>query len=282
MKKGLVLEGGAMRGMFTAGVTDVMMENGIEFDGLVGVSAGACFGCNYKSRQIGRAARYNIRYCRDPRYSGFKVLLRTGDIYGADFCYREIPEKLDPFDEAAFEENPMEFYVVCTDVETGEAVYHKMDHCRGSEIEWMRASASMPGVSRIVQVDGRRLLDGGIADSIPLRFFENLGYDKNVVVLTQPLDYVKGPNRMLPLMRAALRRYPQVYKAMKRRHEMYNETTAYVRQREQEGAAYVIRPQAPLEVGHIEHDSEKLRAAYETGRRAGEAHLEGLKRFLEL
>ncbi len=281
MKKGLILEGGAMRGMFTAGVTDVMMENNLVYDGLIGVSAGACFGCNYKSRQAGRAVRYNIRYCRDPRYSGFRVLLRTGDIYGADFCYREIPEKLDIFDWKAFEENPMEFYVVCTDVNTGEAVYHKMEHFKGSEIEWMRASASMPGVSRVVRVDGRSLLDGGIADSIPLRFFENLGYDRNVVVLTQPLDYVKKPNRMLPLMRPSLKRYPMLYRAMKHRHEMYNDTTAYIRRRELEGAAYVIRPKAPLEVGHIEHDPQKLRAAYETGRRVGEEHLESLKHFLE-
>lgn len=282
MKKGLILEGGAMRGMFTAGVIDVMMENDIAYDGLVGVSAGACFGCNYKSRQIGRAVRYNVRYCRDPRYSGFRVLLRTGDIYGADFCYREIPEKLDPFDWQTFEQNPMEFYVVCTDVDSGEPVYHRMDHFRGDEIEWMRASASMPGVSRVVNVGGRRLLDGGIADSIPLRFFERLGYDRNVVVLTQPLDYVKQPNRMLPLMRPRLKRYPKLYATMQRRHEMYNATTAYIRNREAAGAAYVIRPQKPLEVGRVEHDPEKLRAAYEVGRRAGEAHLAGLKRFLEI
>lgn len=282
MKKGLILEGGAMRGMFTAGVIDVMMENEIVYDGLVGVSAGACFGCNYKSRQIGRAVRYNVRYCRDPRYSGFRVLLRTGDIYGADFCYREIPEKLDPFDWQVFEQNPMEFYVVCTDVDSGEPVYHRMDHFRGDEIEWMRASASMPGVSRVVRVGGRRLLDGGISDSIPLRFFEGLGYDRNVVVLTQPLDYVKKPNRTLPLMVPKLKRYPKLYAAMQRRHEMYNETTAYIRSREAAGAAYVIRPQAPLEVSRVEHNPERLRAAYEAGRRAGEEHLPGLRRFLKI
>ena len=281
MKRGLVLEGGAMRGMFTAGVTDVMMENGVEFDGLAGVSAGACFGCNYKSRQSGRAARYNIRYCRDPRYCGFRSLLKTGDIYGADFCYREIPESLDPFDYEAFRTNPMEFYVVCTDVSTGKAVYHRMDSAGAEEMDWMRASASMPLVSRPVSAGGMELLDGGISDSIPLRFFESIGYDRNVVVLTQPEGYAKQPNRALCLMRAGLRRYPRIVEAMARRHEMYNETLAYIRRRERAGAAFVIRPKAPLGVGHVEHDPRKLRAAYEYGRAAGRENLDRLRAFLK-
>lgn len=280
MKKGLILEGGAMRGMFTAGVTDVMMENGVEFDGLIGVSAGACFGCNYKSRQPGRAMRYNIRYCKDPRYCSFRSLIKTGDIYGADFCYREIPKQLDLFDYAAFLENPMEFYVVCTDVETGEAVYRHLIHGDGDEMLWMRASASMPLVSRIVEVDGYKLLDGGIADSIPLKYFEGIGYDRNVVVLTQPKDYIKEENRLLPVMRRALRKYPKAVEAIARRHEIYNETTAYVREKEKRGEIFVIRPDAKLEVGHIEHDAAKLRAVYELGRRAGEENLALLKRFL--
>lgn len=268
MKRGLVLEGGAMRGLFTAGVLDVLMEAGVKFDGIVGVSAGACFGCNYKSHQPGRAARYNIRYCRDPRYSGLRSLLRTGDIYGADFCYREIPDVLDPFDYETFEADPTEFYVVCTDVHTGRPVYHRMPHARGEEMDWMRASASMPLVSRVVRAGGMELLDGGISDSIPLKFFEEQGYDFNVVVLTQPAGYVKQRNRALPLMRAALRRYPRVVEAMERRHIAYNESLEYVLERERAGAALVIRPEAPLEVGHIEHDPEKLRSAYASGRAA--------------
>lgn len=280
MKRGLVLEGGAMRGMFTSGVIDVMMENGVEYDGLVGVSAGACFGCNYKSRQPGRALRYNLRFCRDPRYAGFRSLLRTGDIYGADLCYREIPDELDPFDYDAFEQNPMAFYVVCTDVHTGEAVYHRLPHARTGEMEWIRASASMPLVSRIVHAGGRELLDGGVADSIPLKFFEGEGYARNVVVLTQPEGYVKGPNKLVPAARLTLRKYPKLVDAMARRHEIYNASTAYLRERERAGMAYVIRPAAPLEVGHIEHDPAKLRAAYELGRAAGEANLNGVRAFL--
>ena len=281
MKTGLVLEGGAQRGMFTAGALDVMMERGVSFDGLIGVSAGACFGCNFKSRQAGRGARYNIRYCRDPRYSGLRPLLRTGDIYGADFCYRESPQHLDPFDFETFARNPTEFHVVCTDVETGESVYHRLPNAGPGEMEWIQASASMPGVSRVVRLEGRGLLDGGVSDSIPLRYFEDIGYSRNVVVLTQPEGYVKKPNRLLPLMRPKLRRYPRVVEAMARRHEMYNAATAYVRRREAEGAAFVIRPDAPLRVGHVEHDPEKLRACYARGRAACEACLPALRAFLD-
>lgn len=280
MKKGLILEGGAMRGLFTAGVTDVMMENGVDFDGMIGVSAGACFGCNYKSRQIGRTLRYNTRYCNDPRYCSFRSLIRTGDLYGVDFCYLEIPERLDPFDYDAFRENPMEFYVVCTDVQTGEASYHRLTHGRDEEMLLIRASASMPLVSRIVEAGGKRLLDGGIADSIPLKYFESIGYDRNVVILTQPEGYVKEKNSMLPLMRAALRKYPRVIDAIANRHIMYNETTAYVKAREQAGAAFVIRPKAKLEVGHVEHDPDKLRAAYAHGREVGMENMRAMKAFL--
>lgn len=281
MKRGLILEGGAMRGLFTAGVTDVMLENGIEFDGLVGVSAGACFGCNYKSRQPGRTLRYNLKYCRDPRYCSFRSLIRTGDLYGADFCYLEIPKRLDPFDYEAFRLNPMEFHVVCTDVETGEPVYRKLEHADREEMLWIRASASMPLVSRIVEVDGYRMLDGGVSDSVPLKYFEGLGYDRNVVILTQPEGYVKQPNKLIPLMRRSLRRYPRIVEAMARRHKVYNENLAYIRRREEQGTVLVIRPEAKLEVGHVEHDPAKLQAVYDLGRAAGQKSLSSLRDFLE-
>lgn len=171
MKTGMVLEGGAMRGLYTAGVLDVLMENGIYTDGAVGVSAGAAFGCNYKSRQIGRSLRYNCKYCRDPRYISLLSLIRTGDLYNAQFCYYEIPEKLDPFDTAAFAASPMEFYVVATDVTTGKPAYHLCRDGGRDDIEWMRASASMPLVSRVVEIGGGLYLDGGISDSIPLEWF---------------------------------------------------------------------------------------------------------------
>ncbi len=257
-----------MRGMFTAGVTDVLMEHAISFDGAIGVSAGAAFGCNFKSGQPGRAIRYNMKYCRDKRYASIHSLLTTGDLYGEAFCYREIPESLDLFDYDAYEKNPMPFYVVCTDVMAGQPIYHNCATWRGDDRLWMQASASMPLVSRPVHVAGYTLLDGGITDSIPLRKMESLGYEKNVVVLTQPEDYVKHPSSLLPVMRVALRKYPRLIAAMEERHEMYNETLQYIRKREKEGAVLVIRPKNPLSVGKVEKDPEKLRECYETGRRA--------------
>ncbi len=282
MKTGLILEGGAMRGMFTAGVLDVLMENGISFDGMVGVSAGACCGCNYKSRQIGRTIRYNAKYCDDPRYCGIRSLIKTGDLFGADFCYHEIPEKLDTFDTEAFADNPMEFYTVCTDVLTGKPVYHKCISGQGADLEWIRASASMPGVSRVVKVDDHQLLDGGIVDAIPLKFFENQGYDRNVVVLTRPEDYLKQESKGLPAMKFLLKKYPKVYEAMKERHHMYNQQTAYVRKKEHAGEIVVIRPRETLPIGRVEHDPEKLKTVYRIGRETAESQLHELISFLEL
>ena len=279
-KQGLVLEGGAMRGLFTAGVMDVLMENGIVFDGIVGVSAGAAFGCNYKSGQIGRVLRYNTTYCQDWRYCSFRSLIKTGDLYGADFCYHELPEQLDLFDDEAFQKNAADFYAVCTDCESGEPVYKKIQSAQYNDLEWIRASASMPLVSRIVDINGQKLLDGGIADSIPLRFMENSGYANNVVVLTQPRSYRKKKNSLLPLMKLALKKYPKVVDAMARRHINYNETLDYIRKQEQAGKVFVISPDEKLDIGRTEKDPDKLRAVYAIGRKAAEAKLSELKHFL--
>ncbi len=280
MKKGLILEGGAMRGLFTAGVMDVLMENGIEFDGAVGVSAGAAFGVNYKSKQIGRVVRYNTKFARDKRYGGLGVLLRTGNIYSTDFCYREVPLVHDIFDFDAYESNPMEFYVVTTDIETGKAVYHKFegrdDHC----FDWIRASASMPLVSQIVQIEEQKMLDGGIADSIPVKFFESIGYNKNVVILTQPKHYHKKKNSMMPLIRLMYRKYPNFVRTIANRHIVYNETIAYIEEKEKAGELLVIRPEGKLPVRRVEKDPEKLRAAYEIGRRTAIEQLDKIIRYL--
>lgn len=279
-KQGLVLEGGAMRGMFTAGVLDVLMENGIEFHGIVGVSAGAAFGCNYKSRQIGRAIRYNTDYCRDKRYCSFWSLLKTGDLYGADFCYREIPEKLDIFDTEAYRNNPVEFYVTVTDVNTGKALYYRCDKGDKRDLELIRASASMPLVSRIVEVDGNKLLDGGVTDSIPLKFFEEKGFNRNIVVLTQPKDYVKKKNQAIPVARIMLRKYPKIIEAMKNRHIMYNETTKYIEDKERMGEILVIRPEKALPVKRVERNPEVLWSVYNIGRDIAINRLDEIKAFL--
>ena len=280
MKKGLILEGGAMRGMFTCGVMDVMMENGIEFDGAVGVSAGAAFGVNYKSGQIGRAIRYNTRFCADKRYGGMHSLLTTGNIYNTEFCYHEVPLKHDQFDFEAYERNPMEFYVVCTDVETGKAVYHKYEGEDDHGFDWIRASASMPVVSQMVEIDGHKYLDGALADSIPVKFFEREGYDRNVVILTRPKSFTMKSNEMMPLIRLKYRNYPKLVRAIENRHRVYNETLAYISQMERSGKLFVIRPDSALPVSRVEKDPEKLKEAYEIGRRIGLKRIEELKHYL--
>lgn len=281
MKKGLVLEGGAMRGLFTAGIIDVMMEAGVEPDGLIGVSAGAAFGCNYKSRQPGRVIRYNTRFAKDPRYSSLRSLIKSGDYFNAKFGYHIVPKQYDIFDVETFDKNPMEFIVVCTDVLTGEAVYHKMDHVSFDELEWLRASASMPLASKVVEVGGRKLLDGGVADSIPLEYFERIGYGRNVVILTQPKGFVKEPNKLMPLMKIGLRKYPNMIKALATRHLMYNRELKYVREAEREGRCLVIRPEEKIPIGHISHDPDEMRHVYEIGRALGERNLKDIKAFYE-
>ena len=279
MKNGLVLEGGAMRGLWTAGITDVMMENDIWPDGLIGVSAGAAFGCNYKSRQIGRAISYNKQFAKDSRFSGIRSLITSGNYFNAEFGYHVIPTRYAVFDNDAFNSNPMEFFIVCTDVETGKPIYKKLSETSYDCYEWIRASASMPLVSKVVRLENHILLDGGVSDSIPLEHFESLGYKHNVVILTQPLGYKKTPNKLLPLMRVALHKYPNMISAMKHRHIMYNQQLDYVAQAEHEGRCLVIRPEKPIPIGHISHDPQLMQSVYENGRQTGERYLERIKSF---
>ena len=279
MKKGLVLEGGAMRGLFTAGICDVMMEHDVWPDGLVGVSAGAAFGCNYKSRQPGRAIRYNKRFANDSRYSGVKSLFTTGNYFNAEFAYHTMPLQYDPFDIKSFDTNPMEFILVCTDVETGLPVYKQLMKAEDQAYDWIRASASMPLASRVVELEGRKLLDGGVADSIPLAYFEDRGYQRNVVILTQPLGYQKKPSKLMPLMRIGLRKYPLMIEAMARRYQMYNRQLEYVLQAEQEGRCLVIRPDESIPIGHISHNPDKMQLVYELGRDMGIRKIGEIKEF---
>lgn len=268
-----------MRGLFTAGIIDVMMEHGVWPDGLIGVSAGAAFGCNMKSRQPGRAIRYNMRFAKDSRYSGVKSLLTTGDYFNAEFAYHIMPREYDKFDGQAFEANPMEFIVVCTDVETGQAVYKRLDKSSEQTYDWIRASASMPLCSRVVCLEGHKLLDGGVSDSIPLEYAEQHGYSRNVVILTQPLGYCKHHTRLMPLMRIGLRKYPRMVEAMDRRYLMYNRQLEYVAEAERQGRCLVIRPDGKLPIGHVCHDPALMERIYQTGRESGLRHLEAIRRF---
>ena len=282
MKTGLVLEGGWMRGLFTAGVMDVLMEHGIRFDGIVGVSAGATFGCNYKSQQPGRVLRYNIRFKDEPRYMGLRSLLRTGDLVGAEFSYHTMPNELDVLDRDTFRRDPTEFHVVCTDAETGQPVYHRIDDMDDVEADWIRASASMPIVSRPVSLDGRLLLDGGISDSIPLRYFEGLGFLRNVVVLTQPKGFYKQRTKLMPLFHLFMRRYPAIIRAMSRRHLMYNDELSYLEEQEQKGHIVIVYPQDTLPIGRTEQDETKMRRVYAMGRLKAEEMLPTVQTFLNL
>ena len=281
MKTGLIMEGGGMRGMFTAGVTDVMMEAGIEFDGAIGVSAGAAFGCNYKSGQIGRAFRYNAKYCADKRYSGIGVFLREGNLFSKTFCYEELPTKLDPFDFETYRSNPMEFYLVCTDVETGKPVYHRYEGWEDQGFEWFRATTSMPLVSQIVEINGRKLLDGGVADSVPVQFFESIGYDRNVVILTQPRGYTKKKNRLMPLMKFKYRKYPRLVETIANRHNEYNETLIYIEEQKNLGKLMVICPEEDLNISRAAKDPNELKRVYEIGRMVAEQRLDEIKVFLK-
>lgn len=280
VKKGLVLEGGAMRGMFTCGVLDVFMENDIEFDGAAGISAGATFGCNIKSKQPGRALRYNLKYCKDWRYCSVRSLIKTGDLYGAQFCYHDIPDKLDIFDRETFKNNPMEFYLAATDVETGRPVYHKCTDGGELDILWMRASASMPAVSHLVEINGRKFLDGGITDAVPFKFMEYKGYNRNVIVLTQPEGYRKEKSKATAMFDVMLRKYPNAAKAMRRRPQMYNKQMSDIKLREISGAALVIRPKESLGISRTENDPGELQRVYDLGREVAENRLSEIQDYL--
>lgn len=281
MKIGMILEGGAMRGMYTAGVLDVMMENNLWVDGYIGVSAGAVFGCNYKSEQIGRIIRYNTKYSKDPRYASLKSWIKTGNFYGIDFCYNTLPKELDLFDEEAFRKNPMDFYVVCTDIRTGKPVYQLCNTGDDLDATWMRASASMPLAAKPVCIDDYELLDGGISDSIPITWFMKQGYEKNIVILTQHEGYKKKKSKIIPLFKLFLKDYPEITKCMKRRHIRYNAALAKIKTLKKQGKVLVIQPSEALTISRTERDPDKLWEVYKLGRKDGLAQLENIKAFLK-
>lgn len=280
MKTAIIMEGGAMRGMFTCGIIDVFLENGIEFDGAAGISAGATFGCNLKSKQPGRALRYNKAFKDEYRYGSFKSFIKTGDIYDADFCYHEIPEKLDVFDTDTFEKSPMEFWVGTTDVETGEARYYKCVDGKRHDIEWIRASASIPVLSRIVELDGYKLLDGGVSDSIPYEFMMKQGYDKSITILTREPGYVKKKSKALVAIKMVYRKYPKFIKAMEERHIKYNRLSKLLEKEQAAGRTLILRPEKPLGIKQMEKNPDELERVYNLGRKMAEDRLEEIKEFL--
>ncbi len=279
-KTGLVLEGGGMRAMFTAGVMDVMMEAHIPLDGIIGVSAGAAFGVNYKSGQQGRVARYNPRFAPDARYMGVRSFLSTGNFMNAEFCYHTVPTQYDIFDFEAYERSPMEYYVVCTDVERGTPVYKRLPRLDYEGIEWIRASGSLPIISRPVKLGGRKYLDGGLTDSIPLRFFQQLGYRRCIVILTQPRGFLKRRTRLMPLFHILMRRHPQIIRLMRQRHRMYNRQLKFIHEQEILGNALIVCPDQEIPVSRVSQRPKELLRVYEMGRRKGREMLPGIEAFL--
>lgn len=263
MKTGLVIEGGGVRGIYAAGVLDLFMEHGLHFDGLIGVSAGAIHGCSFLSNQKGRSLRYYKKYCGDPRFMSFQSWLKTGDIVGADFCYHELPDRLDVYDHDAFLSSKTPFYVTCSNVENGQAEYIRVTDMR-TQIDYLRASASLPYFSRIVDIDGKHYLDGGATDSIPVEAFMDMGYERNVVILTRDASYHKSPElRFLPGV--VYRKYPAFAQALQDRHLVYNRTVDRIHNLERQGAVFVIRPQEPLDIGRMEKDPAKVQHTYDLG-----------------
>ena len=264
-KTGLVLEGGGMRGIYTAGVLDVFLDHDISFDGVIGVSAGAVHGASFVSGQKERSIRYYKKYCNDKRFMSFKNWLRTGNLVDEQFCFHDIPERLDPYDYEAFDRGNTRFYVACSNVETGKAEYLEIKDMF-KDVEYFRATASLPYVSQMVEVGGMKLLDGGCTDSIPLRAFAKMGYKKCVVVLTRPAGYRKKPgNFWLP--EAAYHKYPAFVRALRSRYYFYNKTVEWIDRLEQEGKIFVIRPSVALPIGRTEHSVEKLQETYDIGRK---------------
>lgn len=279
MKTGLVLEGGGKRGIYTAGVLDVLLENGIMTDGVIGVSAGAIHGCSYVAGQIGRSIRYNMKYGKDYRFMSLRSWIESGNVVDVDFCYHELPEKLDPFDNEAFKKAKTAFYVVCSNVESGKPEYIR---CRDlfKEIDYLRASASLPFASKIVNFGGKKLLDGGVTDSIPLQAFEKLGYDKNIVIETRPAGYRKKAAGNSWLTKLVYRKYPNFVRAVKVRHEMYNQELDYINEAEKQGRVLVLRPSRLVNIGKMEQDLSVVKQMYDLGRSDAEAKLTEIREFL--
>ncbi len=276
----LVLEGGAMRGQFTAGVLDFFMDHGVWCETVLGTSAGALCGYNYVAGELGRTCFLNTKYCADPRYLSMRSFVRTGNALGVEFAFDEVPNRLDPFDYDGFDRSPMKLVAVSSDLDLGEADYHTLEN--GHDIQYLRASASMPLVSQIVEVDGKKLLDGGPCDSVPLLHSMLMGTaSKHIVVLTQDATYRKKPNKTMPLVRRVYADYPLFVDRMEHRHFEYNRCYRWIERLHDAGEVFMIRPPEPVTVGSMERDPEKLFALYEQGYAQAAAQWDDLQRYLE-
>ena len=281
IKVGLVLEGGSMRGMYTAGVLDVFMDENIHVDGIIGVSAGALFGPNYYSKQKGRALRYNKRFCRNPRFMSFWSFLFTGNLVNKQFAFYDVTSKYDIFDNETFMKNNTGYYVTATNAETGKAEYLEIKDIV-KEMEKLRASSAIPFVSRFVEIDGKRYLDGGISDSVPVLQCKAMGYDKIIVVLTRPIEYRKKPfsEGLMNLVSMRYRKYPEFIKTLKNRYQVYNDTVETIIDLENKKEIFVIRPSEPILLKTIERNPDNLQKVYDLGIKDCKEKLNKLKEYL--
>lgn len=280
MKVGLVLEGGAMRGMYTAGVLDVFLDNNIKVDGIIGVSAGVLFGVNFLSKQRGRAIRYNKKYAKDKRYMGIHSLIKTGNIINKDFAYYEVPFKLDVFDEETYEKSNVDFYATLTNIKTGKPEYIKTTNVF-EQMEILRATSAMPFVSEIIELETGKYLDGGISDSIPVEKCKELGYDKIIVVLTRPIEYrKKKPNELLAKLK--YKKYPNLIRCINNRYMNYNNTVEKIIDMENKKEIFVIRPSKKIDIKRVERDENKLQEMYDLGVEDCENMIKGLNEYLEV
>lgn len=280
MTTGLILEGGGMRGIFTAGVIDYLIDEEFEFKNIIGVSAGACHGCSYVCGQRGRAYATNTDYLGNKEYCSYHSLRKTGDLFGAEFVYHRIPEELYPIDNAHFLESGIDFRVAVTNCETGKAEYPRIKDMH-QDVEYVRASSSLPFFANMVEVGGQLYMDGGIADSIPIKQSLAQGNDKNVIVLTRPRGYKKKASRSVALAALKYKKYPNLVKALAHRHRVYNRALDHIAKLEAEGKAFVIAPMGPLDIGRIEKDIKKMDKAYYEGYFVTEGLSEKLRAFLE-
>lgn len=279
IKKGLVLEGGGMRGVFTAGVLDYFLDEKISFDDCFAVSAGACHACSYLANQRGRALAAAIDYLDDKRYCSFYSLITTGDLFGKDFVYYKIPNELYPIDNNAFMESGTKFYAVVTNCITGEAEYKRIEDLK-KDIEIIRASSSLPMLSKMVSINSVPYLDGGISDSIPLKEAIKQKNDKIVVVLTRTEEYRKSANKLMCLFKLRYRKYPNLLNQITQRHENYNNTLEYISESEKKGEIFVIRPPYDTGIERIEKDREKLKVLYNLGYDTAKKQAAALKKYL--
>lgn len=276
-KSALVLEGGAMRGLYTAGVLDVLMKNDIKIDTIFGVSAGALFGINYKSKQIGRVLRYNLKYARDKRYMGMYSLITTGDVMNKDFCFNKLVYDLDPLDFETYYSSEVKFYAVATNVETGQAEYIEIKDANEG-MEYLRASGSMPFVSNLVEINGNKYLDGAVSDPIPVKKAIDMGYEKIIVVQTRPADYTKTKS-CLPFG-LVYRNYPNFVKTASNAYINYNNTLNLIKKYESDGRVLVLKPSKKIKMRRVEKDLNKLQAIYDVGVEDCTLNLNKIKDYL--